>query len=117
MGEKEGEIKEDFEFKYKEMYEKYLRVYVDFENVKKRLERDKSMVLEYVYEKIVLDLLLVIDVFFGVYKSVFEENKESVLIKGLEFMMEKLYEVLVRYGIEGIECLEEFDFNFYNVIM
>ncbi|WP_238137701.1 nucleotide exchange factor GrpE, partial [Helicobacter pylori] len=47
--EKEGEIKEDFELKYKEMHEKYLRVHADFENVKKRLERDKSMALEYAY--------------------------------------------------------------------
>ncbi|WRG84217.1 nucleotide exchange factor GrpE [Helicobacter pylori] len=115
--EKECEIKEDFELKYKEMHEKYLRVHADFENVKKRLERDKSMALEYAYEKIALDLLPVIDALLGAYKSAAEENKESALTKGLELTMEKLHEVLARHGIEGIECLEEFDPNFHNAIM
>ncbi len=115
--EKEGEIKEDFELKYQEMHEKYLRVHADFENVKKRLERDKSMALEYAYEKIALDLLPVIDALLGAHKSAAEEDKESALTKGLELTMEKLHEVLARHGIEGIECLEEFDPNFHNAIM
>lgn len=114
---KKCEIKEDFELKYKEMHEKYLRVHADFENVKKRLERDKSMALEYAYEKIALDLLPVIDALLGAHRSAAEEDKESALTKGLELTMEKLHEVLARHGIEGIECLEEFDPNFHNAIM
>ncbi|GAA7415274.1 nucleotide exchange factor GrpE [Helicobacter pylori] len=114
---KECEIREDFELKYKEMHEKYLRVHADFENVKKRLERDKSMALEYAYEKIALDLLPVIDALLGAHRSAAEEDKESALTKGLELTMEKLHEVLARHGIEGIECLEEFDPHFHNAIM
>ncbi|WRB82625.1 nucleotide exchange factor GrpE [Helicobacter pylori] len=115
--EKECEIKEDFELKYQEMHEKYLRVHADFENVKKRLERDKSMALEYAYEKIALDLLPVIDALLGAHRSAAEVDKESALTKGLELTMEKLHEVLAKHGIEGIECLEEFDPNFHNAIM
>ncbi len=114
---KECEIKEDFELKYQEMREKYLRVHADFENVKKRLERDKSMALEYAYEKIALDLLPVIDALLGAHRSAAEVDKESALTKGLELTMEKLHEVLARHGIERIECLEEFDPNFHNAIM
>ncbi len=116
-GEKECEIKEDFELKYQEMREKYLRAHADFENVKKRLERDKSMALEYAYEKIALDLLPVIDALLGAHRSAIEVDKESALTKGLELTMEKLHEVLAKHGIEGIECLEEFDPNFHNAIM
>ncbi|BAJ54720.1 nucleotide exchange factor GrpE [Helicobacter pylori] len=115
--EKECEIKEDFELKYQEMREKYLRAHADFENVKKRLERDKSMALEYAYEKIALDLLPVIDALLGAHRSAIEVDKESTLTKGLELTMEKLHEVLAKHGIEGIECLEEFDPNFHNAIM
>ncbi|GAA7558231.1 nucleotide exchange factor GrpE [Helicobacter pylori] len=115
--EKECEIKEDFELKYQEMCEKYLRAHADFENAKKRLERDKSMALEYAYEKIALDLLPVIDALLGAHRSAIEVDKESALTKGLELTMEKLHEVLARHGIEGIECLEEFDPHFHNAIM
>ncbi|GAA9385121.1 nucleotide exchange factor GrpE [Helicobacter pylori] len=115
--EKECKIKEDFELKYQEMREKYLRAHADFENVKKRLERDKSMALEYAYEKIALDLLPVIDALLGAHRSAIEVDKESALTKGLELTMEKLHEVLAKHGIEGIECLEEFDPHFHNAIM
>ncbi len=115
--EKECEIKEDFELKYQEMREKYLRAHADFENVKKRLERDKSMALEYAYEKIALDLLPVIDALLGAHRSAIEVDRESALTKGLELTMEKLHEVLAKHGIEGIECLEEFDPNFHNAII
>ncbi|WP_000650837.1 nucleotide exchange factor GrpE [Helicobacter pylori] len=115
--EKECGIKEDFELKYQEMREKYLRAHADFENAKKRLERDKSMALEYAYEKIALDLLPVIDALLGAHRSAIEVDKESALTKGLELTMEKLHEVLARHGIEGIECLEEFDPHFHNAIM
>ncbi len=115
--EKECEITEDFELKYQEMREKYLRAHADFENAKKRLERDKSMALEYAYEKIALDLLPVIDALLGAHRSAIEVDKESALTKGLELTMEKLHEVLAKHGIEGIECLEEFDPNFHNAIM
>ncbi|WP_231220553.1 nucleotide exchange factor GrpE [Helicobacter pylori] len=115
--EKKCEIKEDFELKYQEMREKYLRAHADFENVKKRLERDKSMALEYAYEKIALDLLPVIDALLGAHRSAIGVDKESALTKGLELTMEKLHEVLAKHGIEGIECLEEFDPNFHNAIM
>lgn len=117
VSEKECEIKEDFELKYQEMREKYLRAHADFENAKKRLERDKSMALEYAYEKIALDLLPVIDALLGAHRSAIEVDKESALTKGLELTMEKLHEVLARHGIEGIECLEEFDPHFHNAIM
>ncbi|GAA7114751.1 nucleotide exchange factor GrpE [Helicobacter pylori] len=117
VSEKECEITEDFELKYQEMREKYLRAHADFENVKKRLERDKSMALEYAYEKIALDLLPVIDALLGAHRSAIEVDKESALTKGLELTMEKLHEVLAKHGIEGIECLEEFDPNFHNAIM
>ncbi|GAA9685376.1 nucleotide exchange factor GrpE [Helicobacter pylori] len=117
VSEKECEIKEDFELKYQEMREKYLRAHADFENAKKRLERDKSMALEYAYEKIALDLLPVIDALLGAHRSAIEVDKESALTKGLELTMEKLHEVLAKHGIEGIECLEEFDPNFHNAIM
>ncbi|WP_104747759.1 nucleotide exchange factor GrpE [Helicobacter cetorum] len=115
--QKEPKDEENFELKYKEMHEEYLRVHADFENVKKRLEKDKSMALEYAYEKIALDLLPVIDALLGAHKSATEENQESAISKGLELTIEKLHEVLAKHGIEGIECLEEFDPNFHNAIM
>jgi molecular chaperone GrpE len=49
------------EEKLKEAEEKYLRAYADFENIKKRLEKEKYTAIDYASEKFAKDLLPVID--------------------------------------------------------
>ncbi len=51
----------DLELKLKESEEKYLRVHADFENIKKRLEREKYQAIDYASEKFAKDLLAPID--------------------------------------------------------
>ena len=46
---------EDYKFKYEELKDQYVRAFADFENTKKRLERDKNQSLEYAYERIMND--------------------------------------------------------------
>ena len=45
------------EQKIKELQDQYLRTHADFENVKKRLEKEKSQALEYANEKMLKDML------------------------------------------------------------
>jgi len=45
------------EEKLKEAEDKYLRVHADFENIKKRLEKEKYQAIDYASEKFAKDLL------------------------------------------------------------
>ncbi len=50
--------------------DKYARVHADFENIKKRLEREKYTAVEYANEKFAKDMVPVIDSLEGALKSV-----------------------------------------------
>ncbi|WP_104625581.1 nucleotide exchange factor GrpE [Helicobacter felis] len=106
----------DYQAKFKEAQDLYLRTHADFENVKKRLEKDKSMALEYAYEKIAQDLLPVIDTLHAALQSAKQEGS-SAISEGLELTLQKMHEVLAKHGIECVECASDFDPHLHNAIM
>jgi len=99
---------------YKELEEKYLRTHADFENSKKRLERDKNQALEYAYEKIARDLLPILDTL----ESAKTAAKEyPAILEGLCLTKDNLLKVLQKHGVEEIEARGEFDPNIHECIM
>lgn len=99
---------------YKELEEKYMRAYADFENVKKRLEREKNQALEYAYEKIARDLLPVLDAL----DSAKEAAKEhEAIAQGIMLTQESFLKALQKHGIESISTDGEFDPNVHECIM
>ena len=99
---------------YKELEEKYMRAYADFENVKKRLEREKNQALEYAYEKIARDLLPVLDAL----DSAKEAAKEhEAIAQGIMLTQESFLKALQKHGIESISTDGEFDPNLHECIM
>lgn len=99
---------------YKELEEKYMRAYADFENVKKRLEREKNQALEYAYERITRDLLPVLDAL----DSAKEAAKEhEAIAQGIMLTQESFLKALQKHGIESISTDGEFDPNVHECIM
>ncbi|NLU33997.1 MAG: nucleotide exchange factor GrpE [Wolinella succinogenes] len=117
-GSKEAEL----EAKIKELEDSYLRVHADFENTKKRLEREKFQALEYAYEKIAKDLLPIVDTLEIALKSANEVSGEESELQakfkeGLELTLDNFSKVLQRHGIEVIACEGEFDPHLHECIM
>lgn len=97
-----------------ELEDKYMRAYADFENVKKRLEREKNQALEYAYEKIARDLLPVLDAL----DSAKEAAKEhEAIAQGIKLTQESFLKALQKHGIESIATDGEFDPNVHECIM
>ncbi|TRZ94692.1 nucleotide exchange factor GrpE [bacterium] len=91
--------------KSKESQDKLLRVQADFENTRKRFERDKQDFLKYANEGIVLELLNVLDDLERVIDLA--ENKHEDLnafLKGVEMILAHLYDMLKEYGVKPIEA-------------
>ncbi len=117
-GSKEAEL----EAKIKELEDSYLRVHADFENTKKRLEREKFQALEYAYEKIAKDLLPIVDTLEIALKSANEVSGEESELQakfkeGLELTLDNFSKALQRHGIEVIACEGEFDPHLHECIM
>lgn len=99
---------------YKELEEKYMRAYADFENVKKRLEREKNQALEYAYEKIAKDLLPILDALDNAKAAA---KDHSAILEGIALVQDNFLKILSRHGVEAIDTSGEFDPNLHECIM
>lgn len=109
------------DLKIKELEEKYLRTYADFENTKKRLEREKYQSLEYANESILKDFLPILDTLETALNSIkdFKENAENIknIKNGIELTVDNFFKALHKNSVELIDTSGEFDPNLHNAIM
>ncbi|MFA4854317.1 MAG: nucleotide exchange factor GrpE [Candidatus Omnitrophota bacterium] len=91
--------------KCKEYQDKLVRVQADFENLRKRLERDKQDFLKYANEEIILELLNILD---DLERTInLAENKHedmNAFLKGVEMILAHLYDMLKEHGVKPIEA-------------
>jgi molecular chaperone GrpE len=106
-----------------EYKDKYIRAHADFENAKKRLEKDKANAVAYANESFAKDILAVIDSFEQALASIEganEENSGEVLEKmkeGVKLTYEQLKKILEKNHIKEIPCDGEFDPEVHQAIM
>ena len=101
--------------------DKYLRAHADFENSKKRLEKDKMNAVAYANESFAKDILAVMDSFENALASM-EESEESTEVfekmkEGVNLTHEQLKKVLEKNSIKEVECEGEFDPEVHQAIM
>jgi molecular chaperone GrpE len=102
--------------------EKYLRVHADFENIKKRLEKEKYAAIDYASEKFAKDLLMPIDTLEMALAA--EEAADlpaeellGKLKEGVELTIKNFYSAFEKHNISIVETDGEFDPNIHNAIM
>lgn len=87
----------------KEMSEKYLRLYAEFDNYKKRVNRDKEELLKYGQESLLYELLTVIDNLELALKHASDEVSTG-LIQGVEITYNELMKTLEKFGLTAVEA-------------
>ena len=101
--------------------DKYLRAHADFENSKKRLEKDKMNAVSYANESFAKDILAVMDSFENALASMEDsEDSSEVLEKmkeGVILTHEQLKKVLEKNHIKAVDCEGEFDPEVHQAIM
>jgi molecular chaperone GrpE len=111
----------DLELKLKESEEKYLRVHADFENIKKRLEREKYQAIDYASEKFAKDLLAPIDTLeMAMASETADISAEELLEKlkeGINLTIKNFNTAFEKHDISLVETDGEFDPNIHNGIM
>lgn len=109
----EGELKES--------EDKFLRVHADFENIKKRLEKEKFMAIDYASEKFAKDILTPLDTLEMALKSAEADiSAEELLPKlkeGIELTLKSFLSTFKKHGISKVDTDGEFDPNFHNAVM
>jgi molecular chaperone GrpE len=81
---------------------KYLQA--DFENMKKRFDRQKEEVKKYCTERLVLELLDVVDELEMAVKIGESAGSAQPLVEGVQMTLKKLRKVLEQEGVSPIDC-------------
>lgn len=93
---------------------KYLRLMADFQNYKKRSEKERSDIHAYANEAIITRLLDVMDNF----ERALDHEAEESFKAGMVMIFDQLKDVLKKSGVEEIEAEHaKFDPNFHHAVM
>ncbi len=103
--EKEGPAKDPDPSKAEEYWDKLLRLKADFENIKKRLEKDKSDAIKFANERLLVEILPIVDNFDRAMASLSEGHDPEKVKEGLRLAQNELHEVLEEHGVEVIKSV------------
>ena len=101
-----------------ELTDKVKRQMAEFDNFRKRTEKEKSQMYDMGAKTIVEKILPVIDNFERDLAAVPEDNKEDAFVVGMDKIYRQMLTVLEEAGVKPIEAVgAEFDPNFHNAVM
>lgn len=97
-----------------ELNDRLLRRQAEFENFRRRSERDRSEFLQYAGMELVDDLLPVLDDFARALKT---ETADRNYAKGVELIYQRFFETLKKMGLEPIDCVgQKFDPHLHQAV-
>lgn len=104
----------------KENYDRLLRITAEFENYKKRMEREMNDFRKFANESLIKDILPIVDnleralqISYGNNESAFNGMRE-----GVQMTLKGLLESLEKFGVVPIDSLDKpFDPNFHQAVM
>ena len=104
--------------KIEELSDKLLRQMAEFDNFRKRTEKEKSAMYEIGAKDIVEKLLPVVDNFERGFLTVTEEDKEDAFVTGMEMVYKQLMTMLETVDVKPIEAVgQEFNPDLHNAVM
>ncbi len=116
-GEESEEPAKEVSKEEEALSQKYMRLAADFQNFKRRTEKEKTDIYQYANEKIALDIIEVMDNFERALAHI-EDVQDKGFAEGMEKIYKQLSGVLDKNNIIEIKAEgEEFDPNFHNAVM
>lgn len=96
------------------LYDRLLRKQAEFENYKKRIDREKSEFIQFASSELMRELLHTLDSFELALKN---EASDPDTLRGFELIYKQLHDTLARFGLKPIEAKgKKFDPNFHQAV-
>ncbi len=116
FGKKNKKDKKDE--KIEELTDKLTRQMAEFDNFRKRTEKEKSQMYEIGAKDIIDKILPVVDNFERGLGAVTEEEKENPFVQGMDKIYKQFMTTLEGAGVKPIEAVgQEFNPDFHNAVM
>ncbi len=115
---KESEFKK-FQEEVAQYKDKYVRIYADFENARKRMERERQEFVKYANEELIVNFLNILDDLERTVEVAQTKHQDyEAFLKGIEMVMAHVYDLLKKNGVKPIEAKgKKFDPNVHEVLM
>ncbi len=98
-------------------YDKYVRAHAEFENVRKRLEKEKIDFLRYANERLLVDFLPILDNLEIAEKHIKEAKDFKAVQEGVDMIQVQIQKFLKDIGVEKIKTVgEKFDPHLHEAI-
>ena len=115
---KKKEKKDKKDLQIEELTDKLKRSMAEFENFRRRTEKEKAAMFEVGAKSVIEKILPVVDNFERGMASLNEEEAQSPFAEGMDKIYKQLLTVLESMEVKPIEALgKEFNPNFHNAVM
>lgn len=120
--EEENQESEDLVAKLSEevstLNDKYLRLNAEFQNYRKRVEKEKSDIFKYGNEKLIIELLPIMDNFERAMASFEEDHAEDKVLSGVKMIKKSIDDFFDKNGVKKIDALNQaFDHDKHHAVM
>ncbi len=123
----EGDIKEiqenesapqkDWVAEFKTLEEKYLRLYADFENHKRRTSAERIELFKTANQEVLVSLLPVLDDFERALKAMQTATEVAGVKEGVELVKNKFAGILTSKGLKAMDAMgKDFDADYHEAI-
>ena len=102
---------EQLQIEVKEEKDKFLRLFAEFENYKKRTTKERIELFKTASEDVMVSLLPVLDDFERALTHINEDKEAEELRKGVELIYQKMMSVLEQKGLSKIKVTQGDTFN------
>ena len=104
--------------KIEELTDRVTRQMAEFDNFRKRTEKEKSAMYEIGAKSVIEKLLPIVDNFERGFSTVAEEDKEDSFVKGMEMVYKQILTMFETIGVKPIEAVgQEFNPDLHNAVM
>lgn len=104
--------------KIEELTDRVTRQMAEFDNFRKRTEKEKAAMYEIGAKNVIEKLLPIVDNFERGFLTVAEEDKEDAFVKGMEMVYKQIMTTFETIGVKPIEAVgQEFNPDLHNAVM
>ena len=105
--------------KASEYWDRILRLQADFDNTRKRLDREKQDFYKFANEGIIVELLNILDDLERTLELAQTKHQDlPTFLKGVEMILAHLYDLLKGHGVRPVESVgKSFDPNYHEALM
>ncbi len=102
-----------------ENYDRFLRISAEFENYKKRKDREAADFRKYANETLVKELLPVVDnLERAMETSVDHEDAVSCILEGVDMTLKEIFKVFEKFAVKAVDAVgNEFDPTYHQAVM